>query len=456
MNKKLLTKYKMSLLTGLSVIALGVSPALAQDNDEKIRKLEAQLQKAMSLIEEQSEEMGKLKQKLDSVKSARSERSSGPVTSRNVAGRLERVEESLSYVEETVFQLDDRTNGRTVANTFDASKLNIGGFINTAFTYVDGEGGSAKAFNRQNFEILMRADLDDQWSAFFAGGFLREGNIVFTDTQRRKNPDFGIDNKNPEIIAWMNYKHNDQFNLRLGRIITPHGIVNIEHFPSVLLDQEQPQFLRPFSGDTIFPNFTTGLEAHGDFFYGNDTLNYRAYVSTAQDDPEELLYGGRLAYTLGDYGLTFGVNGLIGTRNEDNPVGEDSDYEMIGADILYDKGPILWKTELYSTSEDAGDDRFAFYTQPAWRFNDKWIAFYRYDYLDDGLNVGKEPGSTSVPGKLNVAGDKETIEHMVGLNFLPKPTVRLRLTGTRREFEEGGGFDEAEADIFQFSATYSF
>ena len=147
-------KLALSLLSGLSLVCLTANPALAQDND-KVEALEKKLNKAMSLIEQQSTEMQQLREKLDDVKSAKSSRS-GPVTSGNVASRLERVEETLDYVEESVFQIDDRTNGRTVANTFDAEKLNIGGFFKSAFTHVDADGGSASAFYRQNFDVLCR------------------------------------------------------------------------------------------------------------------------------------------------------------------------------------------------------------------------------------------------------------------------------------------------------------
>ena len=447
--KDMKTTTRTILLSGFSylclasAVALGGAPAFAQEVN-KIDRLEAQLEKALSLIEAQSQEMKRLQGELSEIKARPVVRSTRGTVNGSVANRLNQVEETLKYVEETVYEIDDRTNGRGVANVFDAERLNIGGFFNTAFTYVDGEDGSAKAFNRQNFELLIRADLDENWSAFFAGGFLREGDIQFTDSQQRRQPDFELGNNNPQIIGWFNYKHNDQFNVRLGRLITPHGIINIEHFPATLLDQEQPQFLRPFRGDTIFPNFSTGVETHGRYFFGQDILSYSAYVATSQGSPEELLYGGRVAYQFSDYGVTVGLNGLTGTRDEGAP---ESDYNMIGADLLIDKGPILWKTEIYATDEQEGHGRFAFYTQPAYRFTDKWIGFYRYDVLNDGANA-VDDGST--------ADDNESIEHVIGLNYLPKPNVRLRLTGTRREFESGGAFEDAEADIYQFSATYSF
>lgn len=438
---KIIKKCQYLATTSLALIMLS-SPAFA--DDAKVVELEKQLNKALKLIEAQSDQMQALQKEIKSIKGSKvhAGASSGSSSGLSRSQRLE-LEERLNDVEDLVYDLDERTGGQTLVNAFDAVNFDIGGFINTAYTYVDGEDGEAKAFNRQNFEILIRADLNEQWSAFFAGGFLREGDVTFTDAGARTSPDFTIGNATPQIIGWFNYKHNDAFNLRLGRQITPHGIINIEHFPATLLDQEQPQFLRPFSGETIFPNFTTGLQAHGNFFVNDgDTLTYSAYLATAQSSPEEHLYGGRLAYNINDWGVTIGGNLLVGTRDE----GTDSDYSVIGADLLIDKGPILWKTEIYQTDEDFGPDRFAFYTQPAVRFNSKWTGFYRYDFLDDGV-AGQTTGFFD---------DGDTTEHVVGVNFLPIPSVRMRLTATQREFDDDASFDDAEAQIYQFSTTFSF
>lgn len=478
--------YKILSATALAVCLMG-TPAFANDSD-KLDKLAAQLQQAMSLIEAQSKQISALqgevteirteetaeakqistlKKNLDTVSTQTTQKISA-FQQDLAAARVSRIqpaagpasnvelEERLAEIEDVVYDLDEKVGSETIANAFDASNLDIGGFFNTAYTYVDGEDGGAGAFNRQNFELLIRADLDENWSAFFAGGFLREGNVSFDDDGdgnlnepgERRDPDFAIaagapgGTVNPEIIAWANYKHNDALNVRLGRMITPHGIINIEHFPSTLLDQEQPQFLRPFGGQTIFPNFTTGVQAHGNLFYGDDTLSYNAYVAAAQSAIEEELVGGRVGYTFGDEGVTVGLNAATGSRTETGNGG----YNLVGADLLIDKGPILWKTEIFATDEDNGDDRFAFYTQPAYRFTDKWVGFYRYDYLDDGSN-----GTTAVPDN---AGD--TTEHVVGLNYLPTPNTRLRATATRREYGSTAAFEEAEADIFQLSVTYSF
>ncbi|MDX2094818.1 MAG: hypothetical protein SFW64_02630 [Alphaproteobacteria bacterium] len=411
------------------------SPALA--DDAQVKALEQKLEQAMKLIEAQNAQMEGVKSELAQVQ----KKTSAPQASRFVdlapaaggnGGKA--LEKRIAAIEETVDSLDEKMGSGSVVNAFDAKKIKIGGFFHTTYTHNDGKDGDASAWDRQNFELLIRADLDEDWSAFFAGGFLRQGDASFAD---RRNPNYTtFNNENPQIIGWVNYKYNDALNIQLGRMITPHGIVNIQHFPATLLDAEQPQFLRPFSGDTIFPNFSTGIQAHGKFYLASDTLSYNTYFTSDQASPEKKLVGGRVAYANAATGITLGLNGMTGARDE----AVSSDYTMYGADLRVDKGPFLWESEIYQTDEDAGGDRFTWYTQPAWRITDKWIAFYRYDFLDNGGTSG------------------DTTENVVGINYLPKPTVRLRATATRRDFDQGLAASEVntEANIFQVSSTFSF
>jgi len=135
-------------------------------------------------------------------------------------------------------------------------------------------------------------------------------------------------------------------------------------------------------------------------------------------------------------------------------VPKNATFYMYGVDFLIDKGPILWKNELFFTDEDkgAGGNRVGFYTQPAYRVTDQWIVFYRYDFLNDGkLQVVPAGGGP----RLHTPGN--STEHVLGLNYLPVPNVRIRATATWKEFSSGRlGAPSADAQIFQLSGTFSF
>ncbi|MGR3220673.1 MAG: hypothetical protein ACUZ8H_12790, partial [Candidatus Anammoxibacter sp.] len=134
-----------------------------------------------------------------------------------------------------------------------------------------------------------------------------------------------------------------------------------------------------------------------------------------------------------------------------------NDYNTVGLDLLYDKGRILWKNEVYVSLENEAPDRVTFYTQPSFRITDKWIGYYRYDYLDPGQGL---PVST---------------EHLVGLNYLPNPLVRIRAEYFFKhinDFTDSTGLFGSRSDltglitptrvssedigVFQLSATISF
>lgn len=358
--------------------------------------------------------------------------------------RIKELEERIDDLEGILADVDNRVGSRAVINAFEGLSIDLGGFLHSTLTHADGEAGSATSFNRNIFELLIRTELDQRWSAFIAQAFIRESDPLFDDDNdgisnevgERLDPRFELVSSAPQVIAWSNYRHSDVINVQFGRFIAPHGIINIDHFPATLFDPEQPQFLRPFSGQTIFPNFVDGIQFHGTKFLGKDKnpLSYNLYFSNFVGNADDFVSGARISYELEDLGLTFGVNLTSGTREE----AIDSDYQVFGADILYENGPLIWKTEYFVTDEDLGSDRQAFYTQPAWQMNNRWALFYRYDFLDDGSDTG------------------DRVENTIGVNFTPLSNLRLRAIATNRSFDAENGFAEADLRTYQLSATLSF
>lgn len=373
---------------------------LAEENREAVKQVQAQAKETQAAVEENDFRLGDLE---------------------TVVGRIDR-----------------QVGSRAVVNAFDAVQLDFGGFLDLAATHVNGESDSVTSFNRIVAELLVRAKLEDNWDLFWAQSFLRKTDPDFTDPER---PSF--DNLNSvatdTVLAWANYRYTDSLQFQGGRFITPHGIVNIEHFPATLLDPDQPQFLRPFSGQTIFPNFTDGLQVHGKKFLGDgldaDEIAYRVYTGNFAGNATEFNVGGRLEYNVGGSGLTVGVNATYGDRSGD----VDADYFVYGGDLRYDAGPILWKNEIFATEEERGGNRFAAYTQPAWRFTDDWTGFYRFDYLE----AGNDP--------VTLADLQTSVEHSLGVSYQPNANVRLRGILRQTDFDT-----DDDAQTVELSATLSY
>lgn len=429
----MITTKKLLLASAIAYVTSNLAYS-AEDETLRIEKLEAQLQQAMQMIESLSDKVQELKQSEITVVDLTPEKE--PLST------SDDIEERIVELENTSDRLQEQVGSRAVVNSFSAERIDLGGFLHSTYTAVNTDLGNTASFNRNIFELLLKADFGENWSVFLAQAFLRQAAPTLLDpaTNLPQEPAFngrpaGVATDTP--IAWVNYKNSDAFNVRIGRFLTPHGIINIEHFPALLLDPEQPQFLRPFSGSTIFPNFVNGLELHGQGYFGDNQLSYHLYAAGFAAVDEEPIYGGRLAYEFSNIGLTFGISGSAGSRSEDSII--DSDYQVTGGDILLDNGPILWKSEYYKTSEDLGEDREAYYTQPAVRISDNVTLFYRYDYLDGG--------------QTNI---EEQIENVIGASYKPISNINLRLTVTDREFKFDNGTEDYNALIYQFSSSVAF
>ena len=415
------------------------SPVAAETLAQRLAILERDQQASKAQIEQLLGEIERLKK---ATNADNTELQTSIITQTNATTELETA----------IADEDERIGSRAVVNAFEGMSLDVGGFLHSTLTHVDGEEGSVTSFNRQIFELLIRTEFNERWSAFIAQAFIREGSPAFDDDNdgvfnepgERFDPAIRVGSNTPLVIGWTNYRHSDQLNIQFGRFITPHGIINIEHFPAILLDTEQPQFLRPFGGQTIFPNFVTGTQIHGTTYVNqNDSLSYNLYGANFVGNSDDFVFGGRVAYGFEDLGVKLGFNASTGERTSS----VSSDYQLFGADLLIDKGALLWKTEYFRTNEDFGDDRIAFYTQPAWRFNSKWTAFYRYDFLDNGSDFG------------------DSVEHMLGVNYTPLPNIRLRGTIAKRTVDSVNDvntpngisdFSEADTLLYQTSATLSF
>ncbi len=406
-------KRTLVLICGLVSFIMG--PSLRADDLDEIR---AELKKSREVIESL---LGRI-ETLEANSAASSD-----------ASMISQATERIDYLEENVFEIQDRIGNKPPVQVFDGQSLLLGGFLTTQFTTIVGEDNTTSSFNATQFELLIRSDITKEISFFAAQGFLWEADEDFLSDPNK--PHFKPHVlRTPLILGSVNYRHNDHLQIEAGRFITPHGIINIEHFPPTLLDLRQPQFLRPFSGQTIFPNFLTGARVHGSRFSenGDGRLSYSLYTGAHVTGPVKeanaLHSGLRLEYDFSSHGITIGTNYAHGSRSN------AGDYDLVGVDLLYNKGPVLWKTEVFSSFEKAGaDDRFAFYTQPSYRINDKWIGFYRFDYLDNGV----------LPGSI-------TKEHVFGVNFLPISIVRLRGEAIFRDTKE------ADTLLFQLSSTVSF
>lgn len=142
---------KTALCVSASVVVLMIASSSAFAAD--IGYLENKLDKAMQQIDIQSKQIKQMSLELKRLKAEQS--SSEGNTNKP------KIEKRLTEVEEMVFKLDDKIGSRAVVNAFDTMKLDIGGVVHTTYTHLNSDSGSASAFDTQNFELLSKAEIDE-------------------------------------------------------------------------------------------------------------------------------------------------------------------------------------------------------------------------------------------------------------------------------------------------------
>ncbi len=377
--------------------------------------------------------------------------------------------ERIDDVENIIERVDERVGSRAVVNAFEAQSLDIGGIAGSVFTSETAENNSFNGFTINFLELLIKARLDDKWSAFIAPLFAEASFTQYTDPEQRRS----VTNANlataVNVFGYITYEQNNMFNVDFGVFPTPQGIWTPEHFPHAQVIIDSPQMFSPiWQTDEIVPSFTQGVSVRGTYPVEGNILSYNIFAGynnkidisgvTNPVDEGEFHWGTRIAYRHSAIGTEIGLNYGQGDRNDDTNVsnpfytprsgrayGQESEYDYYGIDLRVNKGSFEIKSELFATNEDFGRDRLGWYVQPVYNVNSNWAIVARYDFFDNGGNTG------------------DKIEKVVGLIWSPIPAVKFRSELSRVEYEVGtgttllgGAYGSADVDVFSLSATYSF
>ncbi len=205
--------------------------------------------------------------------------------------------------------------------------------------------------------------------------------------------------------AWGEYAHSDLLNLRAGLILTP-GYWNVNHYPNVVLPTRRPLMVHK-----VYREAFVGVMAYGTKMWDDFGITYNGYLGngasgyfTKHDDNEGKAIGGRLTFHVPTDGKLDTLD-LGMSLYQESPSDEERVFTW-GLDAQIRNGP--WELLSEFATRDAEQDAAGFYMQLAYRFNEKWATFYRYDLL-------------------NQQHEGETQEHTAGVNFRPIPDVSLKL-----------------------------
>jgi hypothetical protein len=216
------------------------------------------------------------------------------------------------------------------------------------------------------------------------------------------------------LLAAVNYRFSDAFQLRLSRFSTPADFTPLAPFSLALT---RPQ---------VLSRLLTVAQVHGSLGLGasgNGVLRYALYAGVfAEETPRDLIAGAHIGYTVGTTGFTLGIGYLYGPH----AVGLDifgrldaagtADWpgggvRVFGMHLLADKDKLRIENQLLygvvygiATSEQKP---LAVQAKPTLHINRHWTVFYRFDHLRLGQGLPK------------------LTEHAVGVKFHPVAHVHL-------------------------------
>ncbi len=324
-------------------------------------------------------------------------------------------------------------------------RLSIHGYYD--FQYIDADNEVVGSFIQNELSIFLRSSTEDeQWTVFGELEFERIDGNDYLRSRTGSDGEFEIE------TAWLEYRHNDRFRVRAGKLLLPQ-YWQTYHYPNLTLST-----LPPLMVGNLFPKSIVAMQIAGDWWTANERgISYALYGGNGGDgDLRELdanehkAIGGRLTLRLAGRNrpewletLDFSVSAYVGDdddgRNQ-SIVGLDTQVrigrvELLG-ELAHGNQPSYLRRSLRRAWHRDGES-LGFYVQPSYRIAPQWHLFYRFDYLELD-DRGVTPFDES--------------RHTLGINFRPRPNISLKLELFHSEPEhKGSDFNGvASSVVFNF------
>ena len=214
--------------------------------------------------------------------------------------------------------------------------------------------------------------------------------------------------------AWMQYNHSRLLGVRFGKQLSPqHWWQN--HYPNLTLSTALPIYLRE-----LFPPELVGVMVQGTAARPVGTsefaLGYKFYVAnnnfegnTRTDLRDGKAWGARAQMRFPTSGALrrFDVAADVYRGHVGLTTNELADDDVYGLESQIELSRFLFQAE-WARGSSLGQTRTGYYVQPAVRFHDDWIAFYRAEQL--------------VSPRIRSAERR----HLGGLNYRPYPQIAFK------------------------------
>lgn len=252
-------------------------------------------------------------------------------------------------------------------------KLNIGGYFSLDYE----KGNTKRQFRLDDVAVMAYGNLYPRLSYLVeleAAPFYTKN---YTTDTTVKDTTFHYER------MYLNYSFSDEFNIRIGKQITPIGYWNLEPI-NVLRDTSS----NPLYSNQMFPKLLTGIDLYG-YLDEDQSFKYHLFMQKNNDLDEDYInihneqfFGLSLEYEASD---EFGFGGSVG----EFVIQEQHQHvNYMQLDAKYDNYPFKLQTEVaYNAIDNKTLDRksykFSGYTQGIYNFNMQHAAIGRYEYFDD-------------------------------------------------------------------------
>jgi phosphate-selective porin len=277
--------------------------------------------------------------------------------------------------------------------------------------------------------------------------------------------------------AYVDFLLADNFNIRAGRILTPIGIINQKHEPTLFNGVERPNFSK-----YIIPT-TWSSDGIGLFGALGQSVNYQAYVVAGLDGDSfsssgirdgriksrqslnDVAFTSRLDYRpFARKDLRLGISGYYGglDNTDGGGNGKGGKIAMTSADFEYsiskfDFRGVIAQTDISGARELGGgvaEEMFGWYLEGAYHFlPDEWktgkleksdaVVFMRYEEYDT---------QHKMPSGLTRTAGKDKDELTFGINFYPTSNFVIKVD---YQLTNDDGSSDAD-DRFNIGLGWSF
>ncbi len=339
-------------------------------------------------------------------------------------------------------KVDELGSAGAVSRSFAFDKLHIGAYGEMHANF--GEADGADLIDLHRLVLYLGYDFND-WIRFHSEWEIEHG--------------FVADGAGGEFVieqASFDFLLSEKFNIRAGRVLTPLGIINKWHEPTLFNSVERPSFAK-----YIIPT-TWSSDGVGIFGRISESLSYEAYVVGGLDGSQfnatdgirngrikerpslhEPAVTGRVDYYAfradPDRSLRLGLSGYYGGLDNGNKganPGVSGDIAIYSADFQYSAGRFDFLGAVAHTQIDGAkrigngtaEETFGWYLEGAYHIMpDEWkagklaksdaVVFPRYDDFDTQYRM---PDGVS----RDPAGDRT--EWTIGAAFWPTPDLVIK------------------------------